>query len=200
MRILGALGDALFRPSTLQNWPRDRKLTQSCWCLHWLPSSYSSDQYSLFEKISLAIVAMNEELPAFKNGKHNSESGSTFGRDITPLETDLVRLGPAKARSGYGLVQARLGLGTAVPGQLGPGTARSGYNRARSELYPDSSVQLYPDRAVPGQLSAAVPSWLVFIVCAWSVINFITFCFISLAWLLFSWQHSRPLTVSFIIS
>jgi len=30
MRILRALGDALFRPPTQQNWPRDRKLTQSC--------------------------------------------------------------------------------------------------------------------------------------------------------------------------
>jgi len=29
------IGDALFRPSTHQYWPRDRKLTQSCRCLHW---------------------------------------------------------------------------------------------------------------------------------------------------------------------
>jgi len=35
MGIFRALSDALFRPSTHQNWPRDRKLTQSCWCLHW---------------------------------------------------------------------------------------------------------------------------------------------------------------------
>jgi len=33
--LLRALGNALFRPSTQQNHPRDRKLTQSCWCLHW---------------------------------------------------------------------------------------------------------------------------------------------------------------------
>ena len=25
-----------FRPSRQPNWSRDRKLTQSCWCLHWL--------------------------------------------------------------------------------------------------------------------------------------------------------------------
>jgi len=30
MRIPRALGDALFRPSTQWNWPRD-----NCWCLHW---------------------------------------------------------------------------------------------------------------------------------------------------------------------
>jgi len=35
MHILRALGDALFRPSMHQNWPRDRKLTQTCWCLGW---------------------------------------------------------------------------------------------------------------------------------------------------------------------
>jgi len=35
MRILRALADVLFRLSTHQNWPRDRKLPQSCWCLHW---------------------------------------------------------------------------------------------------------------------------------------------------------------------
>jgi len=34
MRILRALGDAFFRPLTQQNWARDRKITQSCWCLH----------------------------------------------------------------------------------------------------------------------------------------------------------------------
>jgi len=34
MRICRALNDVLFRSSTHQNWPRDRK-TQSCWCLHW---------------------------------------------------------------------------------------------------------------------------------------------------------------------
>jgi len=28
---------------------------------------------------------MNAELPPFKNGKHNSESGFTLDRDITPL-------------------------------------------------------------------------------------------------------------------
>jgi len=26
--------DALFRQPMQQNWPRDRKLAQSCWCLH----------------------------------------------------------------------------------------------------------------------------------------------------------------------
>ena len=30
-----AFGTTFFRPSTLQNWPRDNKLTQSCWWLHW---------------------------------------------------------------------------------------------------------------------------------------------------------------------
>jgi len=35
MRIFKALGDALFRLPMRQNWPRDRKLTQGCWCLHW---------------------------------------------------------------------------------------------------------------------------------------------------------------------
>ena len=34
MRIPRALNDALFRLSTQQNWPRQRKLIQSCWCLH----------------------------------------------------------------------------------------------------------------------------------------------------------------------
>jgi len=29
-----ALGDALFRQLTQQNWPQDWKLAQSCWCLH----------------------------------------------------------------------------------------------------------------------------------------------------------------------
>ena len=29
-----ALDDAFCRLSTQQSWPRDRKLTQSCWCLH----------------------------------------------------------------------------------------------------------------------------------------------------------------------
>jgi len=28
---------------------------------------------------------MNAELPSFKNGEHNSESVSTFARDITPF-------------------------------------------------------------------------------------------------------------------
>ena len=28
------VGDVLFRPSMHENWPRERKLTQSCWCLH----------------------------------------------------------------------------------------------------------------------------------------------------------------------
>ena len=37
MRILRALSDALFRPSTQQNWPRDGKLTQSYWCLLGFP-------------------------------------------------------------------------------------------------------------------------------------------------------------------
>jgi len=35
MRILRAHDDALVRPSAHQNWPRDRKLTQNCWSLHW---------------------------------------------------------------------------------------------------------------------------------------------------------------------
>jgi len=38
MRTFGAIDDALFTPSTQQNWPRDRKLTHSCWCLHWFLS------------------------------------------------------------------------------------------------------------------------------------------------------------------
>jgi len=29
------LNDVPFRSSMHQNWPQDRKLTQSCWCLHW---------------------------------------------------------------------------------------------------------------------------------------------------------------------
>ena len=35
MHTLEALSDALFRPSTQRNWPWDRKLTLSCWCLRW---------------------------------------------------------------------------------------------------------------------------------------------------------------------
>jgi len=35
MCILRALVAVLFRPSTHQNWPRDRKSTQRCWCPRW---------------------------------------------------------------------------------------------------------------------------------------------------------------------
>jgi len=35
MRILRPLSDVLYRPLTHRNWPRVRKFTQSCWCLHW---------------------------------------------------------------------------------------------------------------------------------------------------------------------
>jgi len=34
MYTLRALNDALFRALTQQNWPQDRKLTQSCFRLH----------------------------------------------------------------------------------------------------------------------------------------------------------------------
>jgi len=37
------------------------------------------------EKTTLAITAMNAELPPFKNGEHTSESASTLDCDITPL-------------------------------------------------------------------------------------------------------------------
>ena len=33
-RYLKPLDDVLFRPLTHQNWPRDKKSTQTCWCLH----------------------------------------------------------------------------------------------------------------------------------------------------------------------
>ena len=192
MRILRALCDALFRPSTQQNWPWDMKLTQSCRCLqwffgadvwkillqmytgpvgtqvwiekmfnknmgfrvqfvtsvserkchycaiieaqtqwplfmswenqqstscnfnflqyyvqflsstrcyegvkiikllsfsNWIPFSFylghSGDRCLFFEKRPFTIAAMNAELPPFKNGDQNSESASTFDRDIT---------------------------------------------------------------------------------------------------------------------
>jgi len=38
-----------------------------------------------FGKRPLSIAAMKVELPAFKNGEHNSEKASTLDRDITPL-------------------------------------------------------------------------------------------------------------------
>ena len=37
-----AFGDALGRPSTQQNWPPDRKLTKSCWCLHGFLGFYAN--------------------------------------------------------------------------------------------------------------------------------------------------------------
>ena len=92
MRILRALGVALFRPSTHQNWLWERKLTQSCWCLRWFLGLRadiwkidSSDQNPFCRKRPLAIAAMNAELPPFKNGEHNSKSVSTIDRVITPL-------------------------------------------------------------------------------------------------------------------
>jgi len=35
MHILRVLVDTLFRLSMQQNWPKDRKLPQSCWCSRW---------------------------------------------------------------------------------------------------------------------------------------------------------------------
>ena len=42
---------------------------------------HPNDQYSSFGKRPLAIAAMNAELPAFKNGGHNSESAYTLDRN-----------------------------------------------------------------------------------------------------------------------
>ena len=42
------------------------------------------------EKRPLAIIAMNAELPLFKNGEHNSESASTIDRVITPLKVCTI--------------------------------------------------------------------------------------------------------------
>ena len=33
--LKSSINDITFRSSTHQNWPRDWRLTQSCWCLHW---------------------------------------------------------------------------------------------------------------------------------------------------------------------
>jgi len=52
--------------------------------------SYSSDRYSLFGKRSLAIAAMNVELPPFKNGEHNSKGVSILDCGLTPLSMSLV--------------------------------------------------------------------------------------------------------------
>jgi len=37
---------------------------------------------------------MNAEWPPFKNGEHNSESASTFDRDIVPLTNQILRAEP----------------------------------------------------------------------------------------------------------
>jgi len=62
-----------------------------------LSCSYSSDRYSVCGKRPLAIAAMNEKLPSFKNGTHNFESMSTIDRVITPLTSlrIMVILGQA---------------------------------------------------------------------------------------------------------
>ena len=49
--------------------------------------TYSSDQYSVSGKTTLAIAAMNLQLPPFKNGERNSESASIIARVMTPLTT-----------------------------------------------------------------------------------------------------------------
>jgi len=105
MRILRALNDVFFRSSTHQNWPWDRKLTQSCPCLRWIlgfrtdvrqmrlhvyTSSYSSDRYSVCGKRPLAIAVMNMVLPPFKNGEHNSKSTSIIDHFITPLSRPTI--------------------------------------------------------------------------------------------------------------
>jgi len=41
---------ALFRPLTQQKWPRDRKLTQSCGCLHWFLGS-SADVWKILLQV-----------------------------------------------------------------------------------------------------------------------------------------------------
>ena len=35
MHILRAFGNRLLKPPMQHNWLQDRKLTQTCWCLHW---------------------------------------------------------------------------------------------------------------------------------------------------------------------
>jgi len=57
MRILRALSEALFRPSTQQYWPRDRKLTQSCWCLHWFLGLHADVWENLLHMHTRPVVA-----------------------------------------------------------------------------------------------------------------------------------------------
>ena len=55
MRILRVLGDALFKPSTQENWPRDGKLTQSWWCLHWF-LSLRADVWKNLLQVHIGLV------------------------------------------------------------------------------------------------------------------------------------------------
>ena len=55
MRILRALDDVFFRSSTHQNWPRDRKLTQSCWCLRWF-LGLSADVWKILLQAHTGLV------------------------------------------------------------------------------------------------------------------------------------------------
>jgi len=56
MCILRALGDALFRPPTQQNWPWGRKLAQGCWCLHWFLALRADVWKTLLQRYTRPVV------------------------------------------------------------------------------------------------------------------------------------------------
>ena len=54
--IIRACGDALLRPLTWQNWSRNRKWTQSCWCLHWFSGSRADVWKMLLQVYTWPVV------------------------------------------------------------------------------------------------------------------------------------------------
>ena len=57
LNVLKALGDAFFRLLMQQNWPQDRKLTETCWRLHWFLGLHADVWENLFQ-VHIRLVVM----------------------------------------------------------------------------------------------------------------------------------------------
>jgi len=91
MRILRALDDALFRPSTQQSWPQDRKVTQSCWCLHWF-LGLLTDVWKIFLQVRTRPVVTQVYIEKMFN--KNIEIGFQVSEcSFSPLQSNSYKLG-----------------------------------------------------------------------------------------------------------
>jgi len=86
MLILRALGDALFRPPMLHNWPRDRKLTQSSWRSHWF-LGLRADVWKILLQVQTRPVVTQDHTEKMFN--KNIEIGFHAECSFSPLSASI---------------------------------------------------------------------------------------------------------------